>query len=127
VGIIPTFKMIQLQLLTFPTDGTSWQTLVLLLLIAPVFEEFFLRHGVQNQLREMRLPTTGILLIPAAVFGLMHLHRGIAQMISVIPLGLLSSLLYQRAKSWRKCAALHAIANSSWLLLANNYSLEVKF
>jgi membrane protease YdiL (CAAX protease family) len=118
VGIIPTFSMIEQQLLTFPTDGSSWQKALLLLLIAPVLEEFFLRHGLQKGLGELRLPFYGTLLIPAMVFGLMHLHRGWALAFMVLPLGVISGVLYQHANSWRKCAVLHAIANGSWLLFA---------
>jgi membrane protease YdiL (CAAX protease family) len=119
VGIIPTFKMPAQQLLTFPTNGTSWQTLVLLLVIAPVLEEFFLRHGVQKGLIDLRLPFYGVLLVPAVMFGLMHLHRSWALAVLVIPLGVISGVLYQRANSWRKCAVLHAAANGVWLLFIN--------
>jgi uncharacterized protein len=111
--------MIEQQLLTFPTNGSSWQTVLLLLLIAPVLEEFFLRHGLQKGLRELSLPFYGAVLIPAVMFGLMHLHRGWALATMVLPLGVISGVLYQRANSWRKCAALHAMANGTWLLFIN--------
>jgi membrane protease YdiL (CAAX protease family) len=111
--------MLEQQLFTFPTNGTSWQTMVMLLLIAPVLEEFFLRHGVQKGLVDLRLPAFGSVLLPAALFGLMHFHRGWPMAILVLPLGLISGVLYQRVNSWRKCAALHAAANGSWLLFIN--------
>jgi membrane protease YdiL (CAAX protease family) len=119
VGIIPTFNMLEQQFFTFPTNGTSWQMMVLLLLIAPVLEEFFLRHGVQKGMVDFRFPVYAAVLVPAALFGLMHLHRGLMLAILVLPLGVISGLLYQHATSWRKCAVLHAAANGSWLLLTN--------
>jgi membrane protease YdiL (CAAX protease family) len=125
VGIIPTLTMNQTQFFSFPTSGTSWQQLVLVLLIAPALEEFFLRHGVQKWLRDSHPSSTRSVLIPALLFGLMHLPRSVALAVWVLPLGLLSGALYQRLQSWRLCAFLHSIANGLWLLFVNFKPKEV--
>jgi membrane protease YdiL (CAAX protease family) len=117
--------MNQTQLFSFPTGGIGWQQLVLMLLIAPVLEEFFLRHGVQKALQDVRHSSIKALCVPAAIFALMHLPRSLALAVCVLPLGLVAGALYQRLQSWRLCALLHSLANGLWLLFVNFHPKEV--
>jgi uncharacterized protein len=109
--------MIELPLFSLPTNGMTWQQAVLLLLIAPVFEEYVLRVGLHSRMSglvKVKWLRVGVV---AMVFGAVHLPRGLVMGLAVIPAGLLLGWIYERSMSWRHCAVMHSALNGLWLVV----------
>jgi uncharacterized protein len=107
--------MIELPVFSLPTNGITWQQGVLLLLIAPVFEEYVLRAGLHRQMSGLISSKWLRLGLVAIVFGAIHLPRGLAICLAVLPTGLLLGWLYEKSLSWRQCAIVHSALNGIWL------------
>jgi uncharacterized protein len=115
--MIPTKPILELALLSLPTDGITWQQGVLLLLIAPVFEEYVLRAGLHSRMSGLVRAKWLRVGLVAVAFGAIHLPRGWVLAIGVIPAGVLLGWVYERSISWRQCALLHSALNGVWLLV----------
>jgi membrane protease YdiL (CAAX protease family) len=87
-------------------------TVLRLLLLAPLLEEWIMRAGLQEWLMR-RYPKAPLLalLAPAAVFSLLHLGAGPWAAAAVFAPGFALGLLYLRRRDWRLCALLHAFFN----------------
>jgi membrane protease YdiL (CAAX protease family) len=96
-----------------PDAGTALR----LLLMAPLLEEWVMRAGVQEYLatRGPRWPAWPPLASTLA-FSLLHLGAGWQAALAVTVPGLALALLYQAARDWRICAAMHAAFNGMALL-----------
>ena len=95
--------------LLHPDPGTVLRLLVL----APLLEEWIVRAGLQEWLMR-RYPAHGALtlLAPAAFFSLLHLSAGPANAAWILVPGLALGLLYRRWRDWRLCALVHALFNT---------------
>ncbi|CAN7298473.1 JDVT-CTERM system glutamic-type intramembrane protease [Pseudoduganella sp. LjRoot289] len=123
-----------------PLLKTDPATLLRLLLLAPLLEEWIVRAGLQEWLmRRSPLPapargagsgsgsgsgsgrTVAVLtvLIPAACFSLLHIGAGWGAAAAVFLPGLALGLLYRRWRDWRLCAAVHALCNGYALTFCN--------
>lgn len=124
-----------------PLMKTDPATLLRLLLLAPLLEEWIVRAGLQEWLmRRSASPavaggagTAGGLalqlstllsallpvLIPAACFSLLHVGAGWGAAAAVFLPGLALGLLYRRWRDWRLCAAAHALCNGYALAFCN--------
>ncbi len=91
------------------------EALLLLLLVAPVLEEWVVRAGLQQCLWRRGCAPWAALLICAAVFGLLHVAGGALAVAAVFWPGLALGLVYQRWRDWRLCALVHALFNASAL------------
>lgn len=105
--------------------GTGYlvATAVMVILIAPVAEEFFFRGFFYRSVRN-RLPPLGAALVVGAVFG--SIHYTDADTLLLIPvlvvLGVVFCLLYERTGSLYPAIALHAVNNA--LALAVSADVE---
>ena len=105
---------------------TDPATLLRLLVLAPLLEEWIVRAGLQEWLmRRIAAPGAApgagpaaallapmaAVLVPAACFSLLHLGAGWFAVATVFPTGLAMGLLYWRWRDWRLCAAAHALCN----------------
>jgi membrane protease YdiL (CAAX protease family) len=88
-------------------------TVLRLLLLAPLLEEWVVRAGLQEWLMRRHPGADALaLLAPAAVFSLLHLGAGPASAAGVFLPGLALGFLYLRRRDWRLCALVHALFNT---------------
>ncbi|SFV00673.1 JDVT-CTERM system glutamic-type intramembrane protease MrtJ [Pseudoduganella namucuonensis] len=91
-------------------------TMLRLLLLAPLLEEWIVRAGLQEWLMR-RHPGRGVapaalaVLAPAAGFSLLHIAAGWSAAAAVFAPGVALGLVYLRWRDWRLCAAAHALFN----------------
>ena len=112
-----------------PLLKTDPATLLRLLILAPLLEEWIVRAGLQEWLMRGRLASgaapgaaaNGALavLLAAAGFSLLHIGSGWGAAAAVFIPGLAMGLLYWRWRDWRLCAAAHALCNGYALAFCN--------
>jgi uncharacterized protein len=91
--------------------GTLVGTAVLIVVVAPLFEEVFFRGFLYRILRG-RLGLWPALVIGGSLFGAVHVTSGGPLAVALIaPLGFLLCLIYERSGSLYPCIALHALNN----------------
>jgi len=103
-------------------------TLLRLLVVAPLLEEWIVRAGVQEWLMRRALasgPAGGLagrlargragdaaaIVLAALFFSLLHARAGAMAASQVFLPGLVLGALYRQCRDWRWCALLHAIFN----------------
>jgi mono/diheme cytochrome c family protein len=122
-----------------PTNGQWWYAVILLVLVAPVLEEFVMRAGLHqaliyglgksakgNSSQNPRGSFVTLLVsrpwprlgLVAAIFGLLHLSRSPWLALAVIPTGVLLGWIFERSRSWKRCALVHAGLNAAWIAIA---------
>ena len=89
-------------------DDSVW-TLIMVVVIAPIFEEILFRGKLYNMLRISASPLTSIVLA-SLFFGAVHLEPIIA--ISGLPWGLLLGFVYLRSRSIIAPIILHMFNNA---------------
>ena len=89
---------------------------VLVIVIAPVVEEFFFRGFFYRSLRGS-LPAWGAALITGGVFGIIHLPTGAVAVPPLIIFGVILCLLYEQTGSLYPPIALHAFNNALSFLI----------
>lgn len=97
-------------------------TMLRLLLLAPLLEEWIVRAGLQEWLMR-RHPRPGAalaVLAPAACFSLLHVAAGWSAAAAVFPPGVALGLLYLRWRDWRLCAVVHALFNGCALAVCGS-------
>jgi hypothetical protein len=91
--------------------GTLIGSCVIIIVVAPLFEEIFFRGFLYRILRG-RLGLWPALVIGGSLFGAVHLTSGGPLAVALIaPLGFLLCLIYERSGSLYPCIALHALNN----------------
>jgi membrane protease YdiL (CAAX protease family) len=91
--------------------GTLIGSCVIIVVVAPLFEEIFFRGFLYRILRS-RIGLWPALVIGGSLFGAVHLSSGGPLAVALIaPLGFLLCLLYERSGSLYPCIALHALNN----------------
>lgn len=85
--------------------------------LGPVAEEFVFRRGMTGSLLQKKYPQWQALLVPAALFGVVHANP--AQMVAAFLLGLLLGWIYVRTGSLLVCCLLHVFNNSLSVVLLN--------
>jgi uncharacterized protein len=91
--------------------GTLIGMCVIIVVVAPLFEEIFFRGFLYRILRS-RMGLWPALVIGGSLFGAVHLTSGGPLAVALIaPLGFLLCLLYERSESLYPCIALHALNN----------------
>jgi len=83
----------------------------LVVVIAPVVEEFFFRGFFYRAIRN-RLSVLPAALISGGVFGLIHASTGIEAVPTLAVLGVIFCLVYERTKSLYPVIAMHAFNNT---------------
>ncbi|WP_394779843.1 JDVT-CTERM system glutamic-type intramembrane protease [Undibacterium sp.] len=102
--------------------------LLRLLLVAPLLEEWIVRAGLQEWLRQWMVRRTSVLagkagsadlqvhavpvLVSAAAFSLLHIGSGFTSAVMVFVPGLALAGTYQATRDWRVCALVHGLFNA---------------
>ena len=89
-------------------DDSAW-TLIMVVVIAPIFEEILFRGKLYNMLRISASPLTSVILA-SLLFGAVHLEPII--LISGVPWGLLFGFVYLRTRSIIAPIILHMFNNA---------------
>lgn len=90
----------------------SASTIVRLLLLAPLLEEWIMRAGLHAWLLQRRGPAWRAVVLAAAAFSALHAASGAFAAAAVFGPALLLGMAYQRWRSWLSCAALHGLMNA---------------
>ncbi len=96
-------------------------TLLRLLLVAPLLEEWLIRAGLQEWLLRRGVAHWRALSVAALVFGALHLPRGWAVAAPTLPMGFALGWLYGRRRRWQLCALAHAACNGAALAWCGTY------
>jgi membrane protease YdiL (CAAX protease family) len=92
--------------------GTLIGSCVIIIVVAPLAEEFFFRGFLYRILRS-HMGVWAAVVVNGALFGSVHLTSGGPLAVAVIaPLGALLCLVYERSGSLYPCIALHALNNA---------------
>ncbi|MEO8081352.1 MAG: JDVT-CTERM system glutamic-type intramembrane protease [Caldimonas sp.] len=106
-----------LALLAVLTFGLPVQRAIVMIALAPAFEEIVFRLGVQDRLMRWTGSATVANLGTAALFALAHLiTRGDLRALWVALPALAIGYVYARAGRVGLCIGLHAAANAMWLV-----------
>jgi membrane protease YdiL (CAAX protease family) len=71
---------------------------VLLAVTAGATEEIVVRGYAQTRLEQLRAPTAVILLLPTALWGVLHIYQGLGAALTVFGLGLMYAWYFQRTR-----------------------------
>ena len=118
-----TLSIASLLLLAVPIGtlllpGNGARLLFVMLVFAPVVEEFVFRAGLQDALLRQGLRPLVSSLLTALAFAAMHaVFRSPWLGLAVFPVSLLLSAVYLQSRRVGPCIALHAALNLSWLAL----------
>lgn len=92
------------------------ETLLRLLILAPLIEEWIVRAGLQEWLMRRSSPPgwhggVSSVVLPALFFSLLHARAGELAVAQVFLPGVALGLIYQGKRDWRLCALVHAFFN----------------
>jgi membrane protease YdiL (CAAX protease family) len=71
---------------------------VLIAVTAGVTEEIVVRGYAQTRLEQLRVPTAAILLVPTALWGVLHVYQGLGAALTIFGLGLMYAWYFQRTR-----------------------------
>ena len=100
---------------------TDAATLLRLLLLAPVLEEWVIRAGLHAGLLRKGLAAHWTVALAAGAFSLLHAASGWFAMAAVFLPGIALGLLYQWRPDWRICAAAHSAMNALGMTFCSFY------
>ena len=75
---------------------------VLIAVTAGVTEEIVVRGYAQTRLEQLRAPAAVILLLPTALWGVLHVYQGVGAALTIFGLGLMYAWYFHRTR--RLCA-----------------------
>jgi len=84
-----------------PEDLPLWFRVlraVLLAVTAGATEEIVVRGYAQTRLEQLRAPTAVILLLPTALWGVLHIYQGLGAGLTIFGLGLMYAWYFQRTR-----------------------------
>ena len=84
---------------------------------AGVTEEVVVRGYAQTRLEQLKMPTAVILLLPTALWGLLHLYEGAGPAVTIFCLGLLYAWYYHRTRRLWPIIIAHALFDLAQLTL----------
>jgi membrane protease YdiL (CAAX protease family) len=71
---------------------------VLIAVTAGVTEEIVVRGYAQTRLEQLRAPTAVILLLPTALWGVLHVYQGLGAALTIFGLGLMYAWYFNRTR-----------------------------
>lgn len=108
----------------FSEDAQSlYQTFILYVIIAPIFEEIVLRGIILEEFLNKYKPITSII-VSSVIFGLWH--GNIPQFITATILGILVGIIYYKTRSTVLCIVSH-ILNNGLTFLYINFNIRTFF
>jgi uncharacterized protein len=84
---------------------------------AGVTEEVVVRGYAQTRLEQLRAPAAVILLLPTALWGVLHVYQGLGAALTIFGLGLLYAWYFQRTRRLWPLIMAHALFDLTQLVL----------
>jgi membrane protease YdiL (CAAX protease family) len=103
-----------------PTALPLWFRVVdafVIAITAGVTEEVVVRGYAQTRLEQLKMPTAVILLLPTALWGVLHLYEGAGPALTVFCLGMLYAWYYHRTRRLWPIVIAHALFDLTQLAL----------
>ena len=90
---------------------------VLIAVTAGVTEEIVVRGYAQTRLEQLRSPTAVILLLPTALWGMLHVYQGLGAALTIFGLGLMYAWYFQRTRRLWPLILAHTLFDLTQLIL----------
>jgi uncharacterized protein len=90
---------------------------VLIAVTAGVTEEIVVRGYAQTRLEQLRAPTAVILLLPTALWGVLHVYQGLGAALTIFGLGLMYAWYFQRTRRLWPLILAHILFDLTQLIL----------
>jgi uncharacterized protein len=90
---------------------------VLIAVTAGVTEEIVVRGYAQTRLEQLRAPTAAILLLPTALWGVLHVYQGLGAALTIFCLGLMYAWYFQRTRRLWPLILAHILFDMTQLVL----------
>jgi len=90
---------------------------VLIAVTAGVTEEIVVRGYAQTRLEQLRAPTAVILLLPTALWGVLHVYQGLGAALTIFGLGLMYAWYFQRTRRLWPLILAHTLFDLTQLIL----------
>jgi membrane protease YdiL (CAAX protease family) len=113
-SIVPPFVVDAYK--TSRESGTIWLLVIALVVAAPLTEEIVFRGFMYRGLAASRVGEAGAILIPSAIWAVMHLQYEVFFIVQIFLLGAVFGVLRWKSGSTWLTILLHAIVNLSSLL-----------
>jgi membrane protease YdiL (CAAX protease family) len=89
---------------------------VLIAVTAGVTEEIVVRGYAQTRLEQLRAPTAAILLVPTALWGVLHVYQGLGAALTIFCLGLMYAWYYHRTRRLWPLVLAHVLFDMTQLV-----------
>jgi uncharacterized protein len=89
---------------------------VLIAVTAGVTEEIVVRGYAQTRLEQLRAPTAVILLLPTALWGVLHVYQGAGAALTIFGLGLMYAWYFQRTRRLWPLILAHVLFDATQLV-----------
>jgi membrane protease YdiL (CAAX protease family) len=102
-----------------PPDLPLWFRVVQAVSIAVTAgftEEVVVRGYAQTRLEQLRAPTAAIVLLPTAIWGVLHVYQGLGAALTIFCLGLLYAWSFQRTRRLWPLILAHGLFNMTQLV-----------
>jgi membrane protease YdiL (CAAX protease family) len=90
---------------------------VLIAVTAGVTEEIVVRGYAQTRLEQLRAPTAVILLLPTALWGVLHVYQGVGAALTIFGLGLMYAWYFHRTRRLWPLILAHILFDLTQLIL----------
>jgi CAAX protease family protein len=90
---------------------------VLIAVTAGFTEEIVVRGYAQTRLEQLRSPTAVILLLPTALWGMLHVYQGLGAALTIFGLGLMYAWYFQRTRRLWPLILAHTLFDLTQLIL----------
>jgi membrane protease YdiL (CAAX protease family) len=90
---------------------------VLIAVTAGVTEEIVVRGYAQTRLEQLGAPTAVILLLPTALWGVLHVYQGLGAALTIFGLGLMYSWYFHRTRRLWPLILAHVLFDMTQLVL----------
>jgi membrane protease YdiL (CAAX protease family) len=89
---------------------------VIIAVTAGFTEEVVVRGYAQTRLEQLRAPTAAIVLLPTAIWAVLHVYQGLGAALTIFCLGLLYAWYYQRTRRLWPLILAHGLFNMTQLV-----------
>jgi membrane protease YdiL (CAAX protease family) len=90
---------------------------VLIAVTAGITEEIVVRGYAQTRLEQLRAPTAVILLLPTALWGVLHVYQGLGAALTIFGLGLMYAWYFHRTRRLWPLILAHILFDMTQLVL----------
>jgi membrane protease YdiL (CAAX protease family) len=90
---------------------------VLIAVTAGVTEEIVVRGYAQTRLEQLRAPVAVILLLPTALWGVLHVYQGVGAALTIFGLGLMYAWYFHRTRRLWPLILAHILFDMTQLVL----------